>query len=152
LGGTASGDGDRGPGEHFNESRNALNIMVNFGTAERRKHERLETIENEIVLEWQEPTTTCSSEGKIVNISDGGALVVSDSLVELNGRVFLQMKTPVKTDRIGARVVRRGRNHELGMEFTDACPGDFRLAVTMGIDFKGLFGLPDHDRFSHTGD
>jgi hypothetical protein len=119
---------------------------------ERRQCARLETLQNKIVLEWQEPTGACRSEGRIVNISDGGALFVSDSLVQPNGPVFLQLKSPVKTDRIGAQVIRRGRNYELGMAFTDTCPWDFKLAVTMGIDFKGLIDLSDTDRFSHSCD
>ena len=109
-------------------------------------------MENLIVLEWQESTGTRSWEGRIVNISERGALVVTDSLIHPSGRVFIQMKSPVKTDRIAAQVVRRGGNNELGIEFPDTCQWDFKLAATMGIDFKGLFGLSDAERFSHSGD
>jgi hypothetical protein len=119
---------------------------------ERRQSARVATMENEILLEWHESAGTRSSEGQILNISDRGALVVSDSLVQCTGPIFIQMKTPVKTDRIAAQVVRRGRDHELGVAFIDFCPWDFRLAATMGIDLNGLFGLSDSDRFSHTGD
>jgi hypothetical protein len=126
--------------------------MSLLNTIERRQSARVDTMENEIVLEWQESTGTCSSRGKVVNISERGALVASDSLVHSTGPVFIQMKTPVKTDRIAVRVVRRERDHKLGMEFPDACQWDFKYAATMGIDFQGLFGLSDAERFSHSGD
>jgi PilZ domain len=109
-------------------------------------------MENKIVLVWQDSTEACSSEGKLLNISDRGALVVSDSLVPSTGQVFIQLKMPVKTDWIAARVVRRTSHHELGMEFPDACQWDLKLATTMGIDFTSLFGLSDAERISHSGD
>jgi hypothetical protein len=128
-------------------------LIMNLENAiERRQCAREWTIENEIVIEWEEPTGVCSSQGKLLNISDRGALVVSDSVVQSTGPVFLQMKTPVKTDRIVAQVVRRGGNHELGMQFIGASPWDFRLAATTGIDLNGLFGLSDSDRFSNSGE
>ena len=108
---------------------------------ERRQSTRVGTMENLIVLEWQESTGTHSWEGQIVNMSERGALVVSDLPVPSSGRVFIQMKYPVKTDRTEARVVRRGRSNELGIEFPDADQWDLKFAATLGIDFSGLFGL-----------
>jgi hypothetical protein len=126
--------------------------MISTSTIERRQCARAETIANEIVLQWWECTETRTSEAKLLDVSERGALVVSDSLVPFIDQVFIQMKTPVKTDWIAARVVRRGRHHELGMEFPGDCQWDFKYAATLGIDFKGLFGLTDAERFSHSGD
>jgi PilZ domain len=121
-------------------------------TIERRQCARLQTLNNEIVLQWQESTGAYSSDGKLLNISDRGALVVLNTPVPSTGSVFIRMKTPVKTDWITAWVVRRGTNNELGMEFPDTCQWDFKLAALMGIDFNGLFSLSDTERFSHSGD
>ena len=107
---------------------------------------------NEIVLQWQESTGRRTSEGKLLDISERGALVVSASPVPFIDQVFMQMKTPVKTDWIAARVVRRGMHHELGMEFPGDCQWDLKYAATLGIDFTSLFGLSDAERFSHSGD
>jgi hypothetical protein len=113
---------------------------------------RVEPVENEIVLQLQESTGMFTSAGKLLNISELGALVLSDLRAPSTGRVFIQMRTPVRTDWTAARIVRRGTNNELGMEFLDACHWDLKLAATMGIDFKNLFCLTDSERFSHSGD
>jgi hypothetical protein len=119
---------------------------------ERRQSARVGTTENEIVLEWHETSEVRSSEGQIVNISDRGALVLPDSLVPFTDRVFIGMKTPVRTDRIAAQVVRRRTSSELGLVFSDAYQWDLKLAASIGVDFKDLFGLSDDERFSHSGD
>lgn len=135
----------------FHESQYPIIIMSQVNATERRRSARIDTMENEIVLEWQE-SRKHSSEGTIINVSEGGALILSDSPVQLALPVLIRLKAPINTDWVAARVVRRGKNNELGLAFTDTCPPDFKLAATMGIDFKGLFGLSDAERFSHSGD
>jgi hypothetical protein len=126
--------------------------MTSTNTNEKRRCARAKSIANEIVLQWQESTGKRTSEGKLLDISERGALVVSDSLIPLFDQVFIQMRIPVKTDWIAARVVRRGMHHEVGMEFPGDCHWDLKYAATLGIDFNSLFGLSDAERFSHSGD
>src|SRR5207247_906791 len=97
----------------FNESQYPNPIMRQGNTIERRRCARVETMENEIVLEWQGSAGNRSSVGTMINVSEVGALVMSDSLVQLAVPVLIRLKAPVNTDWVAARVVRQGRNNEL---------------------------------------
>ena len=56
-------------------------VMISTSTIERRQGARAETLANEIVLQWWEFTETRTSEAKLLDVSERGVLVVSDSLV-----------------------------------------------------------------------
>ena len=118
---------------------------------ERRRHARLVTVVNEIVVEWQDLNGNCCSKGTMIEVSEGGARIKFDSLPQNNSHVSIRLKRPFKTDRVAAHIVWR-EGQVLGLRFIDACPWDFNLAATMGLDFNGLFGLSESEGTSYSGD
>ena len=74
---------------------------------ERRRSPRLQTVPNLAVLEWRDRSRTRSSEGIILNISEHGALVFSDSFPGLGENVLIRLKRPIRSDWTGSIVVRR---------------------------------------------
>ena len=120
---------------------------------DRRRTERLQSVPNQAVLEWRDGSQTRSSRGNILNISDHGALISSDSFPQLGENVLIRLKRPVQTDWTGSIVVRHVSHNELAVDFGVGCPYDLGLAATQGIDIiSSVLGLPDSDRFSNSGD
>jgi PilZ domain len=120
---------------------------------ERRRSPRLQTLPNLAVLEWQDRSQTRSSKGNILNISDHGALVLSDSFPQLGENVLIRLKLPIRSDWTGSIVVRHHQQNEVGIDFIVGCPYDLALAATLGIDIiSSVLGLAASDRFSNSGD
>ena len=120
---------------------------------ERRRSPRLQTLPNLADLEWRDRSQTRSSQGNILNISDHGALVFSDSFPGLGEHVLIRLKRPVRSDWIGSIVVRHDQQNEVGIDFILGCPYDLVLAATVGIDLiSSVSGLAASDRFSNSGD
>jgi hypothetical protein len=93
------------------------------------------------------------SEGRILNISDLGALVFSDLSPQLGENVQIRIKRPVQTDWTGSIVVRHNRQNEVALDFIMGCPYDLGLAATVGIDIiSSVLSLAKSDRFSNPGD
>ena len=101
---------------------------------ERRRSTRLQTLPNLADLEWRDRSQTRSSQGNILNISDHGALVFSDSFPGLGENVLIRLKRPVQSDWTGSIVVRHDQQNEVGIDFIMGCPYDLVLAATLGID------------------
>jgi len=110
-------------------------------------------VPNQAALEWRDRSQTRSSQGKILNISDHGALVFSDSVPRLGENVLIRLKRPIQSDWTGAIVVRHHQQNELAIDFILGWPYDLELAATLGIDIisSGL-GLAESNRFSNSGD
>jgi hypothetical protein len=108
-------------------------------------------VANEIVLEWQDSVGNCCFRGTMIDISGGGARIKADSQAQNSSQVSIRLKRPFKTDCVAARVVWR-EGQAMGLSFVDACPWDFNLAATMGLDFNGLFGLSESEGTSNSGD
>ena len=120
---------------------------------ERRRSPRVQTVPNQAVLEWRDRSQTRSSEGNILNISDHGALVFSNSFPELGENVLIRLEWPVQSDWTGSIVVRHHQQNEVAIDFILGWPYDLELAATLGIDIiSGVFGLAGSDRFSNSGD
>jgi len=120
---------------------------------ERRRSQRLQTMPNRAVLEWWDRSQKKSSEGKILNISDHGALIFADSYPQLGENVMIRIKRPVQSDWAGSIVVRRIQQNEVAIDFNMGCPYDLGLAATLGIDIiSSVLGLGGSDRFSNSGD
>jgi len=64
-------------------------VMLSPFPNERRRSPRLQTLPNLADLEWRDRSQTRSSQGNILNISDHGALVFSDSFPGLGEDVLL---------------------------------------------------------------
>jgi len=118
---------------------------------ERRRSPRLQTLPNQADLEWRDRSQTRSSDGIILNISDHGALVFSDSFPELGENVLIRLKRPIQSDWTGSIVVRHHQQSEVAIDFILGWPYDLELAATLGIDIiSSVLGLAD--RFSNSGD
>ena len=77
-----------------------------------------------------------SSQGNILNISDHGALVFSDSFPGLGENVLIRLKRPVQSDWAGSIVVRHDQQYEVAIDFSLRCPYDLVLAATLGTDWE----------------
>ena len=120
---------------------------------ERRRSRRLQTAPNQADLDWRDRSEKRSSEGNILNISDHGALVFSDSFPQLGESVLIRMKRPVQSDWTGSIVVRHSQQNEVAIDFIPGCPCDLGIAATLGIDLiSSVFGLSGPDRISNSGD
>jgi len=119
---------------------------------ERRRSPRLQTLPNQADLEWRDRSQTRSSQGNIIlNISDHGALVFSDSFPGLGENVLIRLKRPIQSDWTGSIVVRHDQQNEVAIDFILGWPYDLKLAATVGIDIiSSVLGLAD--RFSNSGD
>jgi len=106
---------------------------------------------NQADLEWRDRSQTRSSQGNILNISDHGALVFSDSFPGLGENVLIRLKRPTQSDWTGSIVVRHHQQSEVAIDFILGWPYDLELAATVGIDIiSSVLGLAD--RFSNSGD
>ena len=74
----------------------------------------------------------------MMNISRGGALLVTETPPACHTPVWLRIESPVKTDWAEATTVRYGRNAEVGVQFPRGCPDDLLLAGTIGIDLVSM--------------
>jgi hypothetical protein len=110
-------------------------------------------VPNHAVLEWWDHSQKKSSHGKILNISDHGALIVADSFPQLGEKVLIRLKQPVQSDWAGSIVVRQIQKNVVAIDFNMDCPYDLGLAATLGIDIMStVLGLDGSDRFSNSGD
>jgi hypothetical protein len=102
---------------------------------DRRQTPRHRAIENRGRLEWPGG----ASEVQVLNISGGGALLMANLQPPADQALSLRLESPVETDWVPARVVRYDGAHALELAFNGRRPEDLILAVTLGIDFTGLF-------------
>jgi hypothetical protein len=107
---------------------------------ERRLSPRDPAVANGARLEWWEGDTSRDTAARLVDISEGGALVVADVPPPLAQAVWLRVVDPAPTDWVKATVVRHGGPHEAGLAFADRCPADLYMAATLGINPVGLLG------------
>lgn len=122
-------------------------------SSERRSSSRLQAIANETRLEWTTPGRKQASRGTVLNVSQSGALVATESVPELNDRLLIRLRKPVQTDWSTARAVRFADGNRLGIEFTGTIPYDFILGATLGIDLGKLVAdLPEEERFTMSTD
>ena len=121
--------------------------------SERRRSPRLQTLPNLADLEWRDRSQTRSSQGNILNISDHGALVFSDSFPGLGEDVLLRLKRPIQSDWLASIVVRHDQQDEVAVDFNMGFSYDIGLAASLGIDLiSSDLGLSRSDRFSNSGD
>ncbi len=70
----------------------------------------------------------------MVNISRGGALLVTGNPPACHASVWLRIESPVKTDWAEAVTMRIPRHGEIVIRFPHGCPDDLLLAGTIGIN------------------
>ena len=107
-------------------------------TPERRDSPRCNAVQNQSRLEFAVFEGRRRVEARLVNISRGGALLVSDNRPPREVPVWMRIESPVKTDWAEAMTVRLGQNQEIGVQFPRGCPDDLLLAGTIGIDLISM--------------
>jgi PilZ domain len=107
-------------------------------TPERRDSPRCDAVENQSRLEFAVYEGRRRVEARLVNISRGGALLVSENRPPRAAPLWMRIESPVKTDWAEAMTVRLGQNHEIGVQFPRGCPDDLLLAGTIGIDLISM--------------
>jgi hypothetical protein len=121
--------------------------------SERRKSTRQLAIANETRLEWTSPGRKHTSRGTVLNVSEGGALVSTGSVPDVNDRLLVRLRKPVQTDWSTAQAVHCSEGNLIGIEFTGSPPYEFILGATLGIDLgKLIANLPDEARFTLSTD
>lgn len=109
------------------------------GTAEDRRATPRETaVVNRVCLEWWAGDQMRRANGRLLNISERGALLVLDSRPPVGQPVWFHVETPARTDDIAARVVRVDGSGEIGLSFSSPCPYDLYLTATLGVNPCGM--------------
>ncbi|MDR3638435.1 MAG: PilZ domain-containing protein [Isosphaeraceae bacterium] len=106
--------------------------------ADRRAAVREAVVANRVCVEWWADDHICRTDGRMLDISQGGTLVAADVVPPLGQPVWFHVETPARTDEVGARVVRHGKTNEIGLSFAHPCPYDLYLTATLGINPCGM--------------
>lgn len=106
--------------------------------AERRATPREPVVENRVCVEWWAGNGIRRTEGRMLNISSGGALIVTDDPPPLGQPVWFHVEAPARTDDVGAQVVRHSTANEVGLAFSQPCPYDLYLTAVIGVNPCGV--------------
>jgi hypothetical protein len=103
-------------------------------TPNRRASAREPAVANQSCVEWLDGGEMHGSVARLVNISRGGALLVTEVPPPWGMTHWVRMIEPTGTDEVKATVVRHGKANEGGLSFPGSCPFDLHLAATLGIN------------------
>jgi hypothetical protein len=106
---------------------------------ERRVTCRQDTVVNRARIQWWEGARIRCSRARLLEISTGGASLLSEHPIPSAETLWIQLREPVHTDWVTARVVWRDERNKLGVRFRQSCPV-LTHALTLGIDSSSLFG------------
>jgi hypothetical protein len=118
---------------------------VNSATSQpmnRRESDRQSVVVNRARLEWWEKDAAYESPATLVNISQGGALLIAENPPPVDQQVWLRFEEPTTTDWVKARVVRNDSSPTTGLAFPQPCPYDFYMAAVLGFNLDGLITRP----------
>ena len=101
---------------------------------DRRASPRLVAVKNQATLEFQGEDGKQRVKATLVNISRTGALIVTDEMLPIQGKLWFRMEDPAKTDWIGVVPVRHDDLRQIGIRFVRPCLDDLILAAMLGID------------------
>jgi hypothetical protein len=79
------------------------------------------------IMDW---TGTRITRARLRNVSTGGALIVTDSVVATSQKLRLRFEIAPETSWIDAEVVHFGRRQEAGIRFSSPRPPEFVLVAT----------------------
>jgi hypothetical protein len=99
---------------------------------DRRRSHRHPVVVNRASLAWWDGDEAKQTTSRLVDISQGGALVDSDTLPAQDQPVWLRLEEPVATDWTPARVVRSSKNQRAGLAFSACCPYELFKVATHG--------------------
>ena len=105
---------------------------------ERRAHRRMSATSNTTSLEWRQDGSHRSSVARVMDISAGGALLVSEEVPPVTQGLWIRLEGPAATPWIGGRVVRVAGENSMAIAFDRPCPPDFFESAVLGISFGNL--------------
>jgi hypothetical protein len=106
-----------------------------MGTDERRRTARHRAGENRARLEWAEGGEFRHAEGRLIDLSQGGARVVADVPPLVGRPVWFRLEEPVETGWISAQVIRVSQSLDAGLKFSSYCPDNlFRATTGSGLE------------------
>ena len=105
---------------------------------ERRASPRCDAVKNQSRVQFLVPGGVRGIEARLVNISRDGALLVTQNRPPSEPHIWLRIESPVKTDWVGATIVRIGQDREVALQFPRRCPDDVLLAGSIGIDLTSM--------------
>jgi hypothetical protein len=111
---------------------------------DRRVSPRWIAVPNELTLELQTRAGNHRAKARLLNISRGGALLLTDE-VPPAGVLWMRMESPARTDWVAAVPIRQGPSRQVAVRFPRPCEDDLLLAATLGLDFGPILfegGLP----------
>jgi hypothetical protein len=100
---------------------------------ERRGSVRHETVNNQTSVQLMDDRTGKRiTRAKLLNISTGGALILTDKEPALYQPLRVRFENATEIALIDAEPVRFGRSKEVAIRFTRQCPSDFLFML--GVD------------------
>jgi hypothetical protein len=99
---------------------------------ERRASPRCAVVENRSSIEFTAPEGRRRIGAKLIDIRRDGVLLLADKPMLRAAPLTLRIESPVRTDRVDARVERFAPTRESALHFPQGCPDDLLLAGTVG--------------------
>jgi hypothetical protein len=120
---------------------------------ERRRYRRMPSIRNSTRLSWHAPSGKVASLARLVDVSEGGALLSAELVPPMGTHVSTRIEEPVRVESCLATVVRYGPGHRVALRFCQPPAYGFFLAATVGVDLlRSLIDTPPDERFTHADD
>lgn len=106
---------------------------------DRRTSRRFPAVQNLATLEWTDGLSNRTSRARVINVSQGGALLEGSLDVKGDEILWLRLDEPATTGWVGARVVRQVDQEQAAVAFLEPCPFDFLQSATLGIGLNNLY-------------
>jgi hypothetical protein len=127
-------------------------------SSDRRLSPRYPVVKNRAFLAWRTEAESCETAARLLNISNGGALVLAERQPVRGKAVWIRLGEPVATEWVEARIVRmvklpgllwfRKASHLVQLCFTEPCPYQLFKSATHGEQLDAAPPeptLPEHD-------
>ncbi|MFI5456629.1 MAG: PilZ domain-containing protein [Isosphaerales bacterium] len=97
---------------------------------ERRASFRSETVNKQTIVQFMDWTARQITGSKLVNISETGALILTDKLPALYQPLWVRVENAPAAGWIAAETIRFGSPEEVGIRFYRPCPWNFLMGAT----------------------
>jgi len=108
------------------------------GSSERRVFERFPAILNRTRLEWCDGAENRNATARLLNVSQGGALIETTMPLPAAQGFWLRLEEPSFSTWVGARLIRNETDARAAIAFHQPCPFDFLESARQGISLENL--------------